>query len=188
MVLKQREKILLFFVIIAVAIWSFDRFYYGPQQKKISQLKGEIQAADLKLNEFMVMAKGVETAEAEILRLEKDLQGWRERMLRGVEFRAFLKHLAKDSHRLQMKIVSLLPQEVKISTPEGKKEISAPPYRRVTIQMVLHSTYPALEAYLKGIEGLPFLVTVDNLQVEREEKIMPFLKVTMGLSVHIVSL
>ena len=42
MVVKKREKILIFFAILAVAIWAFDRFYYTPQKKKITTLKEEL--------------------------------------------------------------------------------------------------------------------------------------------------
>jgi len=205
MAIKKREKILILFVGIAIAIWAFDRFYYVPQKRKILELEEQVRAADLKLKELFMYTKGVESAEAEVTRLEKELQGFKKRTLRGEEFRAFLRHLAKDSDRLQMKIVSLSPQEEKNSPPvgiesestrsyrtdsyrEGKKTKSAVQYKRVVVEMVLHSTFPALGAYLRGIEELPFLVTLESLQVERNEKILPFLIVTMGLSVHIISL
>jgi Tfp pilus assembly protein PilO len=187
MKLKSREKILIIFVIIAIAIWAFDRFYYTPQSRKISKFKEEIKAADLKMDQFLLLTKGVETVEAEVTRLERELKALSERTLKGEEFRAFLRHLARESNSLQMKIISLTPQEEKLSLPEGKKE-SAFQYRKVTIQMVLHSTFPKLGSYLKEIEKLPFLVNVDSLQIERNEELSPFLKVTMGLSMHIISL
>ena len=195
MVLKSREKILLIFVLIAIVIWAFDRFYYAPQSRKILMFKGEIKAADLKMDQFLILTKGVETAEAEVTRVEKELQGLSERTLKGEEFRAFLRHLARESDPVQMKVISLTPQEEKLPLPvgtdshrEGKKESTAFRYRKVTIQMVFHSNFAKLGAYLKEIEKLPFLVNVDSLQIERNEEILPFLKVTMGLSMHIVSL
>jgi Tfp pilus assembly protein PilO len=188
MVLKSREKILLIFVLIAIVIWAFDRFYYTSQSRKILQFKEEIKAADQKTEQFLLLTKGVETVEAEVTRLEKELKGLSERTLKGEEFRAFLRHLARESNSLQMKIISLIPQEEKLSLPEGKKESSAFQYRKVTIQMVLHSTYTKLGIYLKDIEKLPFLVNVDSLQIERNEEILPLLKVTMGLSMHIITL
>ncbi len=139
------------------------------------------------MDQFLLLAKGVESAEAEVTRLERELKALSERTLKGEEFRAFLRHLARESNSLQMKIISLTPQEEKLSLPEGKKE-SAFQYRKVTIQMVLHSTFPKLGSYLKEIEKLPFLVNVDSLQIERNEELSPFLKVTMGLSMHIISL
>ena len=183
MAVKSREKILLYFVIIAIAIWAFDLFYYTPQKKRISILKEEIKAADLKLKESSVFTQGVETLETEVSRLEKDLRGVNERTLTGGEFRAFLKHLATDSDRLQMKMVSLSPQEEKITSLEQKKPASAPQYKKVTVHMVVHSTYASLESYLKKLEDLPLLIRVEHLQIERSEEILPFLKVTMGLSV-----
>lgn len=187
MVLKSREKILIFLVFIAVAIWAFDHFYYEPQKKKISQLKEEIKSADLRLKESPLFVQGVENMESEVSRMEKELQGLIERMLKGEESRAFLKHLARDSDRLQMKLVSLDIQEEMIAPPEEEKTTSPFQYKKVTAQMVLNSTYTALEAYLKSIEELPFLVTVDHLQIERNNGALTLLKVTMILNVLIMS-
>ncbi len=191
MQLKSKEKILLIFVIIAIAIWGFDRFYYTPQSRKISKFKEEIKAADQKMEQFLLLTKGVETVEAEVTRLERELKALSERTLKGEEFRVFLRHLARETNSLQLKVISLIPQEEKLLLPEGKegkKESSAFQYRKVTIQMVVHSTYTKLGSYLKEIEKLPFLVNVDSLQMERNEEISPSLKVTMGLSMHIVTL
>jgi hypothetical protein len=187
MALKSREKILIIFVLIAVSIWAFDRFFYVPQKKEVLRLKEEIKAVDLKLNEYLLITKGVETVETEVARLEKELKKFPKRTLRGEEFRAFLRHLARSSSRLQMKMISLTPQEEKGSFPEGKKGPTPSQYKKVNILMVLHSTYAALETYLQGIDDLPLLVAVDHLQIEREEEIMPFLKVTIGLRVIILS-
>jgi len=187
MVLKSREKMLLLFVVIAIAIWAFDRFYYTPQSRRLLALKAEVEAADLKLKESALFTEGVEAAEAEVSRLEQELKRLNERMLRGEEFRTFLKHFGRDSNRLRMKMISLTSQEEKISLPEGKRVTLPFQYKKVSIQMVLHSTFPGLRTYLKGIEELPFLVTVDHLQVERMGERMPLLKVTMGLSVYVIS-
>lgn len=188
MVLKNREKILIIFAAIAIAFWAFVTFYYAPQSRKIKALKAELKAADLRSEESLLVTKGVETLETEILRQEEALKRLSERTLRGEEFRTFLRHLAKESDSPQMKVISLAPQEENLPPPEGKKEGSPSQYRRVTIQVVLHSTYEKLETYLKGIEGLPFLINVDNIQVERIEEVHPFLKVTIGLSMYITSL
>jgi Tfp pilus assembly protein PilO len=185
--LRSREKILISFALIAVFIWAFDRFIYVPQQKEILRLREEIRALDLKWNESQLLTKGLETVGTEVARLEKELEKFPKRTLRGEEFRAFLRHLAGSSSRLQMKMISLSPQEEKGSLPEEKKETSFPVYRKVMVRMVLHSTYGALESYLQGIEELPLLVTVDHLQIQKEEEIAPLIKVTLGLRVFIQS-
>ncbi len=185
MKLKNREKILIVLAVIVIAILGFDRFYYTPQSRKIQRLKAEVKAADLKLNEFLLVAKGVETLETEVLRQEGELKRLSERTLRGEEFRTFLKHLAKESDPLQMKVIALITQEEKLLLPEGKKETFASQYRKVSVQVVLHSTYAKLGTYLKGIEELPFLINVDNLEVEKNEEVQPLLRVTMGLSMYV---
>jgi hypothetical protein len=150
--------------------------------------KEEIKAADLKMDQFQRLTKAVEAVEAEVTRLKKEKKGLSERTLKGEEFRAFLRHLAKESDSKDMKLISLTPQEEKISLPEGKKESTTFRHRKVTIQMVLHSTFPKLRSYLREIEELPFLINVDSLQIERNEESLPFLRVTMELSMHITSL
>jgi Tfp pilus assembly protein PilO len=188
MTLKNREKMLIGFAFIAMAIWAFNHFYYVPQSRKIKALKAELKAIDLKSDESLLVIKGVETLEAEILRQEEELKRLSERTLRGEEFKTFLRHLAKESDSSQMKVVSLIPQEENLPSPEGKKEGSTSQYRRVSVQMVLHSTYYKLGSYLKGIEELPFLINVDNIQIEKAEETRPLLKVSMGLSMYITSL
>jgi hypothetical protein len=187
MKLKSREMILIFFVVLAIVIWAFDHFYYTPQKKKILRLKEEIKSADLKLKESLIFDQGVEVMESEVSRLEKEFQMLTERTLRGEEFRVFLKHLAKDSDRLQMKIVSMDIKEEKISPPEKEKTTSPLQYSKVTVLMVLYSTYNAVEAYVKSIEELPFIVSVDRMQVEKNDSTLPVLKVTMWLNVLIMS-
>jgi Tfp pilus assembly protein PilO len=185
MKLKSREKILAGLAIIATTIWVFDHFYYTPQIRKIKMLRAEVKSVDLKLNESLLLAKGVEALETEVLRQEGEFKRLSERTLKGEEFRTYLKHLARESDPLQMKFISLTPQEEKHPPPEGKKETSVSQYRRVTVQMVLHSTYAKLGTYLRGIEELPFLIHVDSLQVEKNEEVQPLLKVTMGLSMYV---
>ena len=186
--LKSREKILLVFVAIAIAFLAFDQLYYSSQGRKISRLKTEVKAIDLKLAELVLLTKGAETVEAEVIRLEQEFDRLSKKTLKGEEFRAFLKHLAKESDPLQMKVISLVPQEEKPTLPEGQKGVSAFQYRKVNVQMVLHSTYAKLGTYLKEIGDLPFLINVESLQVERTEEIQPFLRVTMDLSMHIIML
>jgi Tfp pilus assembly protein PilO len=211
MALKSREKILIVFVLIAIAIWGFDLLYYTPQSRKILQLKGEIKTVDQKMEQLLLLTKGMETVEAEVTRLEKELKGLSERTLRGEEFRTFLRHLARESNALQMKIISLTPQEEKLPLPAGiparpaggesgptrshrtdshkeEKKGSTFQYRKITVQMVLHSDYAKLGIYLRDIEKLPFLVNIDSLQVEGDEEISPLLKITMGLSMHVITL
>ena len=184
MVLKSREKIFIGMAAIAVAVLAFDNLYYTPQTRKIKMLKAEVKAADEKLTESLLLTKGVETLEAEVLHQEEEMKKLSMRTLRGEEFRTFLKHLARESDSLQMKVISLNPKEEIPTLPEGKKEASSK-YRKVFIQTILHSTYPKLGTYLKGIEELPFLINVDRLQIEKSEEGQPLLKVTIGLVMYI---
>jgi Tfp pilus assembly protein PilO len=186
--LKNREKILLVSAVVAIAILAFDQLYYTPRSRKISGLKSEVKTTDQKLAELSLLTKGTETVEAEITSLEQELDRLNKKTLKGEEFKAFLKHLARESDPLQMKVISLLPQEEKQTLPEKQQGPANFQYRKVNVQMVLHSTYSKLGTYLKEIGDLPFLINVDSLQVERTEETQPLLKVTIDLSMHIMML
>ncbi|MCX8118572.1 MAG: hypothetical protein N3G78_11640 [Desulfobacterota bacterium] len=186
MALKRREKILLLGLSIAVAIFLFDRIFDTPANRKISALRGEIQSAEAKLSELALLAKEAETAEAELLKREEELERLSARTHRGEEFRTFLKHLARESDPFQMKVISITPFEEKIALPEEKKETpSSSRLRKVTVQLVLHATFSKIESYLKGVEELPFPVHVERLQIERAEEVQPLLKVTLALKMYI---
>ncbi|OGP88799.1 MAG: hypothetical protein A2156_07310 [Deltaproteobacteria bacterium RBG_16_48_10] len=186
MALKSREKVLLLFAFIAIAILVFDQIYYTPQSRKISRLKEEVKATELKSNESLLMAKGIETVGSEVSRLEKELQGLKGRTFSRDRFEAFLRHLAKESNRLQLKMISMMTQEEGTPARDEKKEPSPSQYKKVHLQMILHSNFNSLGNYLKAIDELPFLVAINNLQVERDEKIFPLLKVTLGVTVYLI--
>jgi Tfp pilus assembly protein PilN len=186
MALQKREKRLLVLVMVAIAVLLFDRFFYAPQQRKVMRLKEEAKMADRKLQELTLLAQGLEASEAEITRLEEELKSLSGRTLRGEEFRAFLRHLARQSDPLQMKIVSVVPSEEKVIPSAEKKGTMLADFRRVTVQLVLHSTFSRLESYLRGIEELPFLVRVEGLQIERNEEAHPLLKATLKLRMFII--
>lgn len=187
MKLKSREKILIFFALIALSIWAFDHFYYTPQKKKIMQLKEEIKNADLRLKESPFFAQSVESIESEVASLDEKLKVIIDRTLKDEESRTFLKYLARESSRLQMKLLSLDIQQEELSKPAEEKTASQIQYKKITALMVLNTTYSALKAYLKDIEELPFLVTIDHLQVEKNNNVSLPLKATMGLDILIIS-
>ncbi len=175
-------------VAIAIAIFLFDRFFDTPTNRKITSLKEEVKAADAKMSELTLLSKGLETAEAEISKLEEELKGLSDRTLRGEEFRAFLRHLARESDPLQMKVISIVPTEEKIVPSEEKKEHISSDARKVTVQLTLHATFAKIESYLRGIEELPFLVQIEGLQIERNEEAQPLLKATLGLKMYMITL
>ncbi|MGB9715562.1 MAG: hypothetical protein ACPL1G_04050 [Thermodesulfovibrionales bacterium] len=183
MKLKSREKILIFFALVALAIWSFDHFYYTPQKKKIKLLKEEIRNADIRLQESPFFAQSVKDIETEVASLDDKLNVIIDRTLKDKESRAFLKYLAKDSSRLQMKLISLDIQEEKLTSHAEEKSTSQSPYKKITTLVVLNTTYSALKTYLKDIEELPFLVTINHIRIEKNNDLPLPLKATMGLDI-----
>jgi len=188
MKLRKREKILLIGVILALIIFLFDRLFDTPMNRKISHLRGEVKAAETKLKELDLLVKGLNVAEEETLRLEKELKNLSNQTLQGEEFRAFLRHLARSSDPLQMKVISMLPTEEKIVPSDEKKGVLLRDSRKITVQLILHSTFSKLESYLKGIEELPFRVSIEGLQIERTQEAQPLLKVTLNLMMYMIVL
>ena len=187
MKLKNREKLLVTFMAIAIGIWAFDTFYYTPQTKTIARWKEDIKSADLKLKESQILDKGLEAGEVEVSQMEKRLEALGPRASKGGEFEALLKHLAKESERLHLKIVSIAPQGENRISPKEKGESPPSPYAKVPILLVLHSDFYSLGDFLKGIEDLPLPLGISGLQVEKVAEIDPLLKATIGLTLYTYS-
>ena len=187
MKLSRRETLLVTFMVIAIGIWAFDQFYYSPQKRKMVRLREEIQSADLKLQESLILTKGLETTEAEVSQLEKRLEAFVPKTVKGGEFEAFLNHLARESQRLHMKIVSIAPQKEAGISPKEHGENSLPPYEKVPVSLVLHSGFYSIGDYLKSIEELPLLLDITRVRIEKEEEIFPLLKATITLTLYVHS-
>ncbi len=174
-------------MVIAVGILAFDQFYYMPQKRRMKMWKEDIRVADLKMKESSILTKGVETIEAEVSRMEYRLRAQGHRTVKGGELKAFLKHLAGESERLHMKVISIAPQDAGKALPAEKRETTPLPYERVPVVLVLQSGFYSAGDYLKGLEDLPFHVEVSRLRVERVEETFPSLKVTIGLNIYVHS-
>jgi len=183
MALRAREKKLLLLAGIAVAILVFDQLYYTPQSRKIARLKEEIKALEGKMEEQRLLRTSLEALESEIARLEEETKGIESLTLGKEGLKNFLTHLARESDRLPMKIVSLSPEGEKPQADSEKEE--SLPYKRVRLRLVLHSPFHSLAAYVRSIEELPFFVRLSDFQVEREERIAPLLKATLRVTVYV---
>lgn len=186
MKLKNREKILLVFACIAISFLIFDRFYYFQRSRKTYTLREEIKSIEAQMNELNLYYKGLEEVQREVERLETELKALGEKVLRGEEFKAFLRHLARETDSSHMKMISITPFEEKFPLSEEKKEETSPPYRKVTIEIIFQSTFSKLASYLKGLEELPFWVQLKSLQVERQDNHHPLLRVKMVLKMLVM--
>ncbi len=184
MKLKRREKILLLFCLIAVSFYFFDLFYYKPRGKRIKTIEGEIKAIDNKIQELTLLTKGIETLSSKVKELEDKLRGVNEKPLKGEEFKAFLNHLAKESNPRLMRVISLKPVEEEITTDKDGERIGSK-IKKISISMILYSTFQKLQGYINEIEKLPFLIHIEGLQVERDEEIYPLLKITLKINLFI---
>ena len=168
---------------IAISIWAYDQLYYSPRKREITRWKEEIKTADTKLNESLILTKGLEITETEVSRMEKRLEALGPKTPKGGEFESFLKHLAKESERLHLRVISISPQDEDRITPKEKGETPPSLYEKVPVLLVLHSGFYSLGDFLKGIEELPLPVYISGIQVEKVEEIFPLLKATIGLTI-----
>lgn len=185
MKLKSREKILLVFACIAISFLVFDRLYYFQRSRKILALREEVKSAEAQIKELNLYSRGLEEIQQEIERLEMELKGLRRKVLRGEEFKAFLRHLARESDSSQMKMISLTPFEEKPRSSDEKKEKTSPSYRMINVEIIFQSTFVKLISYLQSIKELPLLVQLHGLQIERQENPHSLLKVKMILKIPV---
>jgi Tfp pilus assembly protein PilO len=176
MKLSRREKLISVLTLTVVTLWLFNAFLYTPKKKEIVRVKEELKSIDETMNQAIVLR-------AEKERLERELQVMRERVrayqgkLSGEQnFSTFLKGLAAETSRLNIKTLSLVPKE-KTGGPNA-------PLKRYAIELKLTGSYEAFTLFLDRLKEMPILTMVDQFQIEKGEKGEGILKVNLILKTY----
>lgn len=183
--LNRREKVLGLATAFLLFGIVFFQFIYEPKKRGIVKLTQEIKSLDSKISDMMKSLEGVRKLRREIPKLERTLAFWRSKRQGKREVAHFLNHLAHESEKLGIKLSTIKPEEQN-HVPK-KPRSSSPQYKRVRINLRFQASYYTLGTYLKGLEGLPYFVTLEHLRIEGEGDRPGSLAVHMRLVIYLFS-
>lgn len=161
-----------------VALVCFYGFFYEPKTKEVLRLQEEIKTVDLEIERIARAIPGLRKSEEGLAREQRRLSLIKKSTSGGQQILELLRQLAREAYRLNMDVISLEPRE------ESPNEES--PYKRLTIVMNIQCPYRHLGLYLRGLIDLPGLVTIDELEVARNNQNFPKLQVKLTLSTFVI--
>jgi len=178
-VMTKREKIMIGTAVSAVVFMSFYMLFYQPKKKELLRLQEEIKTVDLEIERIVRAIPRLRKLEEEVAREQKSISLFKRIQSGEKPVQKLLRQLAKEASGLDMDVISLEFRDGSESPHEES------PYKRLTVVMNIQCPYRYLGSYLKGISDLPGLVTVDELEIVRDNQIFPRVKVKLTLSTFV---
>ena len=169
----SNEKAVGIMVACGLALMLFYGFFYRPQSKRLGKLQEELKSITSGLKEKEAKALILPSVKEKVLELEDEFISLQERVPEEENLPRVIQTLAKEAEKLGITIVAI--------APAGKSEVKSK-VKRFPIEIDVESPYWLLASYLKAIEDLPALFTVDDLVIEKREGILPNLKVRLLVS------
>jgi Tfp pilus assembly protein PilO len=173
--LSFRETIITFTTLLVTLYFLFDYFLYSPKQKEYQALQQEFSSVSQKIQEALVFFSSQRNIAEEIRGLESKLTLYEEKFSKKEQFDKFLEQLAVQCRQLNMNLLTLQPKEEKVFPAQAGHG----QYRQISIDMELQCDYRAAVLYIQALEQLPVFVTVDHLELRRDEQ-------SPGIIFHVV--
>ena len=176
-VMTKREKIMIGAAVSAVVFMSFYMLLYQPEKKELLRLQKEIKTVNLEIERIAIAVQGLRKLEEEVALAQKRASLVRRIPSGEKPVQELLRQLAAKASRLDMDVISLKSGEVSESPQEES------PYKSLAVVMNIQCPYRHLGSYLNGINDLPGLITVNGLEIVRDNQIFPRVKVKLTLSI-----
>jgi len=180
-IMTKREKIMIGAAVSAVVFVCFYMFFYQPEKKELLRLQEEIKTVALEIDRIVRAIPGLRNLEKEVAREQKSAFLVKRIPSGEKPVQELLRQLAGEASMLDMDVISLRSGEESESAHGGS------PYKRLAVVMNIQCPYRHLGSYLKRVNDLPGLVTVNELEIVRDNQIFPRVKVKLTLGVWVKS-
>ncbi|MFH1904919.1 MAG: type 4a pilus biogenesis protein PilO [bacterium] len=164
---------------ILIALILFFFFGFLPGNKKLNELRKDLESVQNKLEKarkevttLPIIYQKIEEAKSSFSSLNKKLPD-------TVNIPEIVDQLSRELNKLDIKLISL--------APDVKEKVKEEEIGRLDIEIIAHFTYLALANYLGSVSKLPLLFKVQDLKIEKDEKIAPYLMVHLIMSSYFLS-
>ena len=154
-------------------------FWFRPNLRSVQKLHRELHALRIQIRDAQLL-DNVSRIQKEIAEIERDFGG---RLFRRNEIPRALELLKNHISQYRLEILSL--------RPELREELSSfvlsPDFALDTlpVRLRLKGDYVDTGRFLGSLQGLPFLTTVELLQMESPETLYPKIETQVTLSLYL---
>ncbi len=189
---KQRIMIGIFGAIVLSA--GFYLFYYEPSQKKMVEIRKDIEAKENEIRNAKIQVATFEPLKEQVAKLEEQLVLLRAKTATSGEIISLIKTIEDEAKRLDLKVVKMYSTVHEPPPPTEKSGIGneaeespedqAPAFTRTILNISLRGKYDKLEDFMETIQHLETFLIVEGLDVSGAEKIYPRLSSNMEINLY----
>ncbi len=168
MIRRIENRIVRVFIDICIYLFILilaHLFLGRPAIKKLNKEKEELGKLQKELEQMESLVKEVPNPKKKIEELHKKMKDFKSKSASDRELPKIIRELTKKSSELNIEIISIKPvSEVPFEEKELPQGVS-----KFYIEVVLKAPYKVLGEYLKALEELPILLTIETLSIEKPE-------------------
>ncbi|MFC1806989.1 type 4a pilus biogenesis protein PilO [Candidatus Omnitrophota bacterium] len=187
--IPKDKKSILRAVIPAILSVLFFIFFFIPKHSEISNLKKDIRDMESQIKETQDSLGDIGQIKDLLVDMQQELQLFKNRLPDRREVASVLSELSNLAKKHSVDVLSVQSEEPKQVLDSNREPISleGAPIKYMQVKLKLKSSYIALAEYIKDIQGsLNILATIDELDLNKNEKIAPKLGVDLMMHVYII--
>jgi Tfp pilus assembly protein PilO len=178
-------------IIGAIALLAgFYMLYYDPSQKKIAEIRKDIEAKEIEIGNAKIQVAIFEPLKEQVAQMEEKLDGLKVKTATSGEIIALIKTIEDEAKRLDIKVVKMTssvhePPPTTTTEKNGTTpEVQAPAFTKVILDISLRGKYDKLEDFMETIQHLETFLVVEGLDISSAEKTYPRLTSNMEINLY----
>lgn len=203
-ILNERERAILFVVLIAVSLFAAKTFILDPQLKRQATAKAHLQANQKQSQELQSemnarmkalgidpdaeIKKRIASVKQSLQKLDENMGGFQKNLVRPERIDALLENILKRNQRLQLVSLKSLPVVNLMALPQaedqGNKHSDEQSIYKHEVELVLTGNYLDMLAYMRELEAMPERVYWSRSQMN----VLEYPKARLKLNLFTLSL
>ena len=191
----DKKQSIMIGIIGAIALSAgFYMLYYVPSQKKMVEIRKDIEAKDNEIRNAKVQVAIYKPLKEQVAKLEEQLDDLKAKTATSGEIISLIKTIEDEAKRLDLKVVSMtsIVQEPPTTTEksgtekeaEESPEVQAPAFTKTILDFSMRGKYDKLEDFMETIQHLETFLVVEGLDISSTEKIYPWLTSNMEINLY----
>lgn len=172
--LTKKEKIMIGAAVSTVIFISLYVFVYQPKRKEALKLQEKIKTTGHEIESILKTIPRLRKLEEEVAREQQKVTLIKKTTFDEQPAQGLLQQLAREAHRLNMDVICLKLR--------GEPPLEKSRYERLTMMMDIQCSYRHLGSYLKALSDLSGLTSLDEIEIVRDNRVFPKLRVKLTLS------
>ncbi len=189
--LDKKQRIMMG-IIGAIALSAgFYMLYYEPTQKKIIEIRKDIEAKDSEIRNAKIQVAIFKPLKEQVAKLEEQLDSIKVKLATSGEIISLVKTIEDEAKRLNLKVINMYstvhepppPAEEETEAKESQKD-QTPAFTRTVLDISLQGNYDKLEDFMDTIQHLETFLVVERLDISGGEKKYPRLTSNMKINMY----